>query len=134
MNRRASLTHARASWRGSAGRRSRAGRANETASSTTATAAAPAGSPLWMRLKMKTDATSVLYGRFPEMSDERADLADGARERERDAGEDPREDVRQDDAAEDARLGGAERARRLLHLACRARAAPAARCGRRTAA
>ena len=65
---------------------------------------------------------------------ERADLADRARERERDAREDPREDVRQHDPAEDRQLARAERARRLLHLACRARAAPAAPCGRRTGA
>ena len=34
---------------------------------TTATAAAPVWSPLWMWLKTNTDATSVLYGRFPEI-------------------------------------------------------------------
>ena len=38
------------------------------ASITTATAAAPGWSPLWMWLKTKTDAASVLYGRFPEIS------------------------------------------------------------------
>ena len=35
---------------------------------TTATAEAPVWSPLWMWLKTKTDAASVLYGRFPEIS------------------------------------------------------------------
>ena len=65
---------------------------------TTATAAAPVWSPLWIWLKTKTDATSVLNGRLPGDEDERADLADRAGERERDAREDPGQDVRQDDA------------------------------------
>ena len=42
--------------------------ANEITRITTETAAAPAGSPLSIRPKMKTDATSVLNGRFPEIS------------------------------------------------------------------
>ena len=67
---------------------------------------------------MKTEATSVLNGRLPEISTSDADLADRARERERDAGEDPREDVREHDAAEDVVSSlRAERARGLLHLA-----------------
>ena len=41
--------------------------AKEIASSTTATADAPAWSPLWMCWKMKTEATWVLNGRLPEM-------------------------------------------------------------------
>ena len=44
------------------------------------------------------------------------ELADGLRERERDAGEDAGEDVGEDDAAERRRPGGAERMRRLLEL------------------
>ena len=56
-------------------------------------------------------------GLLPEMITTRADLADRPRERERDPGEDPGQDVRQDDPPEDGELRGAERARRLLHLA-----------------
>ena len=78
----------------------RAARANEIASSTTATAAAPSGSPLWIWLKTKTDATSVLNGRFPEISTI-APISPTARANASvDAGEDPREDVRQHDPPE----------------------------------
>ena len=45
----------------------RAAAANEITSRTTATAAAPARSPLSIRPKMKTDETCVLYGRLPVM-------------------------------------------------------------------
>ena len=48
-------------------RRSAAGRRTTRTSRTTATAAAPAGLPLSIWPRMKTDETSVLYGRFPEM-------------------------------------------------------------------
>jgi hypothetical protein len=49
--------------------------------------------------------------------DHRAELADRAREREGDAGEQGRQQVREDDAAEDAERARAERRSRLLHLA-----------------
>ena len=49
---------------------------------------------------MKTEATSVLYGQVAGDEDERADLADRARERQCDAREDPGQDVRQHDAPE----------------------------------
>ena len=79
-------------------------RPNEIASRTTATAAAPALSPLSIRPKMKTEETSRLVGQVAGDDHERAELADRLRERERDAGEDPGQDVREDDAAERRQL------------------------------
>ncbi len=60
-------THARASWRSGGSPPIASSSANEITSSTTATAAAPAWSPLSIRPKMKTDETSVLNGRLPVM-------------------------------------------------------------------
>ena len=48
---------------------------------------------------------------------ERADLADGTGEGERDPGEDPGEDIRQHDAPEDAELARAQRARCFFRIA-----------------
>ena len=48
---------------------------------------------------------------------DRAELAEGAGEGERDAGGEAGEEVGEDDAAEDREAAGAERGRRLLHLA-----------------
>ena len=77
----------------------------------------PAGRRSGSRLKMKTDATSVRYGRLPEISTI-APISPTARANAIVTPERmPGQDVRQDDPAERRELARAERARRLLHLA-----------------
>ena len=65
--------------------------------------------------------------------DHRAVFADGAREGEREAGEDRRQQRRQHHAADGLPAGRAERGGRLLDLALDLLASPAARCARRRA-
>src|SRR4051812_44483780 len=57
-----------------------------------------------------------LERQVPGDEDDRAELADGARERERDSGENRRQEVREDDPAEDRRRARTKRRGRLLHL------------------
>ena len=92
--------------------------ANEITSRTTATAAAPAGLPLSICAEDEDRRDLGLVRQVAGDDHERADLADRPGERERDAGEDPREDVREDRCGgRSSSSRGAERARRLLHLA-----------------
>ena len=65
---------------------------------------------------------------------ERAELADGAREAERDPGDDRRRQRRQHDPPQHRHRAGARARRRLPPSSGRARAAPAAPSARRTAA
>ena len=58
---------------------------------------------------MSSGVISVFIGRLPAMKIDRAVFADGARERQREAGEQRRQHRRHDDAAEDIEAAGAER-------------------------
>ena len=65
--------------------------------------------------------------------DDRAVLADRARERHREAGRERRQHRRQDDAAEDREAAGAERFGRVFQITLHFEQAPAAPSARRTA-
>ena len=65
--------------------------------------------------------------------DDRAVFADGAGERQREAGQERRQQRREDDAEEGLAARGAERRGGLLDLAARGPPAPAAPCARRRA-
>jgi hypothetical protein len=69
---------------------------------------------VWLRIH--TDATFGVERAVARDQRDRADLANGARERHRDAGEDAGEDARQDNPPEYRRLMRAERTRRFLHV------------------
>ena len=100
-------THARASWRAPDAADGEQ-HANEISEQHDRDGRRAGWSPLWMWLKTNTDGDLGLERQVARDQHDRADLADRARERERDAGEDPGEDVRQHDPAEH----GAARPRR----------------------
>ena len=92
-------------------------RRTRSTSSTTETAAAPVD-VVALDLAEDVDGRDLGVERqVPRDQHDRAELADRARERERDAGEDRRQQVREDDAPEDADRPRAEAGGRLLHLA-----------------
>ncbi len=84
--------------------------------------------------KMYTDATSVLNGMLPEISTTEPNSPIARAKASADAGEDRRQQVRQDDAAEDREAARRRATRRPPPSRGRARAAPAAPRGPRTAA